>query len=208
MSLKTAILISSLLWTHWISPNKHEFIFVLKIAYYFPPLKVNKNCHRFEKIASFSHISFGKKYYYESPPRWFKCHFGSLKQWTVSCWKQRTGLVVQPVQLEEEEVLSSSSVQLCGGAASAARDATRSLQQPEFSVSSKDDKQLQQLKYGNLRSWNGLFIICWDINDNHAISHSKWLYEYLYATPQELRMLSHVTPYKLKSHYECWYCCS
>ena len=33
-----------------------------------------------------------------------------------------------------------------GGAASAAIDATRSLQQPEFSVSSKDDKQLQQLK--------------------------------------------------------------
>ena len=60
-----------------------------------------------------------------------------------------------------------------GGAASAAIDATCPLQQPEFSVSSKDDKQLQQLKYGNLRSWNGLFIICWDINDNHAISHSK-----------------------------------
>ena len=67
---------------------------------------------------------------------------------------------------------------------------------------------LQQLKYGKLRSWNWLFIICRDINDNHAISHSKWLYKYLYATPQELKMLSHVTPYKLKSHYECWYCCS
>ena len=66
-----------------------------------------------------------------------------------------------------------------GGAASAAIDATRSLQQPEFSVSSKDDKQLQQLKYVNLGSWciavGFLLYVGISCNDNNDIdiSHSK-----------------------------------
>ena len=89
----------------WVALNTLDFskqIWVhicVKDCILFSSIKSKQKLPSFWKICLIFTYLIRKKYYYESPPRWFKCHFGSLKQWTVSCWKQRTGLVVQPVQL-------------------------------------------------------------------------------------------------------------
>ena len=109
VSPKTTILIFGLLWTHWISPNKYKFIFVLKIAYYFPQLRV-------KKIASFSDIWFGK-----SSLLWKST---SLVQ--MSFWFTETA---------DSQLLKAAY--WAGEAASAARDATLPCNSQSFESQAK-----------------------------------------------------------------------
>ena len=77
-----------------------------------------------------------------------------LDHWNSGQWVVESSALgfwcSQCSQKKKKKSLRSSSVQLCGGAASAAIDATCPLQQPEFSVSSKDDKRCNSW---NMETW-------------------------------------------------------